>query len=311
MADAITPITGETRMAASEADLFLVQSVQQGDQSAWRQIIERYQGRLVNFARRMLAQRSDAEDIVQETFMGFLRSLPNYDPSRSLETYLFAILRNKLHDYFRKLPAGQRESLEHLSLDDAPSAWLAAETPSAHAANAEAVAAQRSALVSALRDWVEQCRAQQRFQELIVVEMLVVLGMRNKDVAETLDLTQTAVAGFKFRVLEAWKKMTQASDPGREWTDADLARDSTVGRIWREEHVSCLKRSTLGSFLLGALDDEWSTYVDFHVNQAACAVCKANLEDLKEEESRDENYRKGLAERCFASSVGFLSKPPE
>jgi RNA polymerase sigma-70 factor (ECF subfamily) len=297
-------------MAASEAELFLIEAVQKGDPAAWRQIIERYQGRLVNFARRMLAQRSDAEDIVQETFMGFLRSLPNYDATRSLETYLFAILRHKLHDYFRKLPAGQRESLEHLSLDDAPSAWLTAETPSRHAADAEAIESQRAALVHALRDWVEQCRAQQRFQELIVVEMLVVLGMRNKDVAEDLSLTQTAVAGVKFRVLEAWRKMTQASDASREWTDADLARDSTVGRIWREDHVSCLKRSTLGSFLLGALDGEWNTYVDFHVNQGACAVCKANLEDLREEESRDENYRKGLAERCFASSIGFLSRPP-
>ena len=298
-------------MAASEADIFLIEEVQRGDQSAWRQIIERYQGRLVNFARRMLSQRSDAEDIVQETFLGLLRSLPNYDKNRSLETYLFAILRHKLHDYFRKLPKGRRESLEHLGLDDAPSAWLTTETPSRHLADKENIESQRRALVEALRKYVEQCRAQQRFQELIVVEMLVVLGLRNKDVAEDLGLTQTAVAGIKFRVLDNWKKAAQQSEAAHEWSEADLAQDSTVGRIWREEHISCLKRSTLGSFLLDVLDDDWNTYIDFHVNQAACPVCRANLEDLKDEESRDDSYRKQLSERCFASSVGFLSRPPE
>ena len=89
-------------MAAGEADTYLIEAVQRGDQQAWRDVIERYQGRLLSFARRMLSQRSDAEDLVQETFLGLLRSLPNYDPRRSLETYLFAILRNKLHDHFRK-----------------------------------------------------------------------------------------------------------------------------------------------------------------------------------------------------------------
>lgn len=297
-------------MAASDADIFLIEAVRDGDQSAWRQVIERYEGRLVSFARRMLAQRSDAEDIVQETFIGLMRSLPNYDTSRSLETYLFAILRHKLHDHFRKLPKGKRESLECLSLDDSPSAWLTTETPSDYLADRENVAAQRKALIEALRGYVAQCREQQRFDELIVIEMLVVMGLRNKEVAEKLNLSQTAVAGIKFRVLENWKKITQKSETAHEWTEADLARDSTVGVIWRDERISCLKRSTLGSLLLDVLDDEWSRYLDFHLNTSGCAFCQANLEDLKQEDARDTEYRRELRERCFASSVGFLSRTP-
>ena len=111
-------------MAASEADAYLIEAVQRGEQQAWRAVIDRYQGRLLNFAWRRLAARSDAEDLVQETFLGLLRSLPNYDPGRSLETYLFAILRNKLHDHFRKMDKGQRQSLDQLEPGDAPQAWL-------------------------------------------------------------------------------------------------------------------------------------------------------------------------------------------
>jgi RNA polymerase sigma-70 factor (ECF subfamily) len=75
-------------MSGAQAEKYLIEAVQRGDQQAWREVIARYQGRLLSFARRMLAQRGDAEDLVQETFLGLLRSLPNYDPARSLETYL-------------------------------------------------------------------------------------------------------------------------------------------------------------------------------------------------------------------------------
>jgi len=295
-------------MAASQADAQLIAAIQRGEPQAWRELIDRFQGRLLSFARRMLAQRGDAEDLVQETFLGLLRSLPNYDPDRSLETYLFAILRNKLHDQFRKAEKGQRQSLEQLETDDAPAAWLDRDTPSRYVAGQENIAAQRRALVDGLHQWVERCRTQRRYQELIVIEMLTVLGLRNKEVAEDLGLSETAVAGIKFRVLEEWRKLTQAAPGAHEWQEADLAQDSTVARIWREEGISCLKRSTLGRHLLGALDDDWNVYVDFHVNQAACPRCLANLEDLREEDRRDAAEHERLRERCFASSVGFLSR---
>jgi len=297
-------------MPADEAESYLIEAVQRGDPQAWQEVIERYQGRLVSFARRMLAERSEAEDLVQETFLGFLRSLPRYDASRSLETYLFAILRNKLSDHVRRRYAGQRQSLEQLELDEAPEAWVDKETPSRHLGAQEMLAAQRQALVQCLRQWVEQCTEQGRLQDLIVIEMLVVLGLRNKEVAADLDLTEPAVAGIKFRVLDQWRKLAQSAPGGIECTEGDLAAESTVGRIWREEGISCLKRSTLGRYLLGALDEDWEQYVDFHVRQADCDRCSANLEDLRAADERDEAARQKLRERCFASSVGFLSRAP-
>lgn len=298
-------------MAASQADAYLIEAVQGGDQDAWREVIDRYEGRLISFARRMLAQQSEAEDLVQETFLGLLRSLPSYDRKRSLETYLFAILRHKLSDHFRKHQPGRRQSLDALELDDAPHTWLSTETPSGYLAGQEGVAAQRQALVDCLRAYVEQCRTQRRFQELMVVEMLMVLGLRNKEVASDLGLTETAVAGVKFRVLERWRQLTQASAAAHDWQEADLAASSTVAHIWRAEGISCLKRSTLGRYLLGALDDEWGSYVEFHAEVAGCDRCLANLDDLRSEEEGPADAREQLRQRCFASSVGFLSRRPE
>lgn len=298
-------------MAASEGDAFLIDAVQRGDSAAWNEVIDRYQGRLLSFAKRMLSQPSDAEDLVQDTFVGLLRSLPTYDPERSLETYLFAILRHKLNDYFRKMHRGQRQSLDQLDLDDTPAAWVEPSTPSTQMADQESLDAQRGALVHCLRQWVEQCETMGRFQELMVVEMLMVVGLRNKEVAADLSLTETAVAGVKFRVLERWRELTGQEIRDHEWSEADLASSSTVARIWREEGVSCPKRSTLGRHLLGALEDEWNGFIEFHVKSSGCDRCNANLDDLRSEDERDIASREKLRERCFASSVGFLSRRPD
>lgn len=298
--------------AADSSDDLLLDAVQDGDACAWRELIERYEGRLLSFATRRLSDRTEAEDTVQETFLGLIRSLPNFDRRRSLETYLFAILRNKLTDHFRKRRAGTRQSLDTLELDENPSVWISAATPSDHLAEAESKAAQRAALVEALRNWTEHCRQQQRFQDLIVVEMLVVAGLRNKEVAADLGLAETAVAGVKFRVVEQWKKAAQGSATRHHWGEADLAADSTIGRIWREEGISCLKRSTLGRFLLGVLEADWTRYVDFHTDTLRCERCLANLADLEQEEASElEATLESRRERLFASSVGFLSKRPD
>ncbi len=296
-------------MAADEGEALLIAAVQRGDEAAWRELIDRYEGRLVSFARRRLAERSEAEDLVQETFLGLLRSLPTYDASRSLETYLFAILRNKLSDHLRHRPAGRRQSLDQLTPADTPAAWVDRDTPSRHVAAQEQRAVQRAALAQALRQWVEQCIAARRFQELMIVEMLVVLGLRNKEVAADLGLSETAVAGVKFRVLEQWRKLTAASPGACDWHAADLAADSTVARIWQEEGLTCVKRTTLGRYLLGALDDDWQEYVEFHVRQADCDRCQANLADLQRADA-DAAERERLRQRCFASSVGLLSRRP-
>src|SRR5438270_2754532 len=86
----------------SESDRLLIQQIRQGDPRAWDALIARYEGRLLAFVQRRLRDRSSSEDVVQETFVGFLNSLPNFDDRRELQTYLFTIASHKLTDHLRK-----------------------------------------------------------------------------------------------------------------------------------------------------------------------------------------------------------------
>src|SRR3954447_13172229 len=86
----------------SESDRLLIQQIRQGDPRAWETLISRYEGRLLAFVHRRLRDRDASEDVVQETFVGFLNSLPNFDDRRELQTYLFTIAAHKLTDHLRR-----------------------------------------------------------------------------------------------------------------------------------------------------------------------------------------------------------------
>src|SRR5215813_283676 len=88
---------------SSESDRLLIQEIRQGDPRAWETLIARYEGRLLAFVDRRLRDRAASEDVVQETFVGFLNSLPNFDEKRELQTYLFTIASHKLTDHLRRV----------------------------------------------------------------------------------------------------------------------------------------------------------------------------------------------------------------
>src|SRR6266852_9315712 len=116
-------------MSSSNSDRFLIQQIRQGDSRAWETLIARFEGRLLAFVERRLRDRASSEDVVQETFVGFLNSLPNFDDQRELQTYLFTIASHKLTDHLRRngrhpLLTGSETSsdLLHNQLDSNPAA---------------------------------------------------------------------------------------------------------------------------------------------------------------------------------------------
>src|SRR4029079_12074762 len=99
-----------------DADSLLVERIRSGESDAWNDLIERYEGRLLAFVESRLGRRGPSEDIVQESFVGFLNSLPNYDGRRPLESYLFSICAYKPTDDWRR--GGRRPAVPLSSASD-------------------------------------------------------------------------------------------------------------------------------------------------------------------------------------------------
>ena len=66
-----------------------------GDQSAMRQLVDRFRGQVFGLCYRMLGHRQDAEDVTQESMVRALRSLGSWDQTRDFKPWLLAIAGNR------------------------------------------------------------------------------------------------------------------------------------------------------------------------------------------------------------------------
>jgi RNA polymerase sigma-70 factor, ECF subfamily len=80
----------------------LVRRVQASDEIAFREIVDRYQGKVFSIICGILRNRNDAEDIAQLVFMKIYFSIHNFDSRSSLLTWIYRITVNECYDYLRK-----------------------------------------------------------------------------------------------------------------------------------------------------------------------------------------------------------------
>ncbi len=187
---------------SSEADQLLIAKIREGDGDAWGSLIDRYEGRLLAFVESRLTNRSASEDIVQETFVGFLNSLPNYDGARSLESYLFSICAYKMTDFLRR--EGRRPAIPLSAGGDSSGTWQLdahARAASSIARSGERKRLEEDALMEAVRDQVDRWQQRGDWLKLMCIELLIVRGWANKKAAETLNITEQQVANYKFDFL--------------------------------------------------------------------------------------------------------------
>jgi RNA polymerase sigma-70 factor, ECF subfamily len=195
----------------SDSDRLLIQQIRQGDAHAWKTLIERYEGRLLAFVQRRLRDRAASEDVVQETFLGFLNSLPNFDDRRELQTYLFTIASHKLTDHLRRTG---RHPLRNLT--DSNSDLLEQQLDHQSSASSRARKDERQEMESAaivrclgqiLRDWQERGE----YVRLKVLELLWVRGWANRDVAAFLKISEQQVANYRFAAVKKLSEQIRAA----------------------------------------------------------------------------------------------------
>lgn len=91
----------------SDAELML--QLQQGNESAFDMLVERWQSPLINFFYRSLSSYEQAEDLTQVVFVRLYRASRTYQPRAKFSTFLFQIARRLLINEFRR---SQRKPLD-------------------------------------------------------------------------------------------------------------------------------------------------------------------------------------------------------
>ncbi len=96
---------------SGSSDARLVEAARQGDQSAYGELVQRYEQRLIRVICRFLRDVDLSEDLAQETFLKVYSRLDQFDPSRRFGPWLFRIGVNLTLDYLRRKKRRVRWSL--------------------------------------------------------------------------------------------------------------------------------------------------------------------------------------------------------
>ncbi|GMV23703.1 MAG: DNA-directed RNA polymerase sigma-70 factor [Acidimicrobiia bacterium] len=89
-------------------DAAAVEAARNGDQEAFRVLVDRHSRSLFRLAYRMTGKAEDAEDVVQETFIRAFRQLSRFEARSNVSTWLYRIAFNCAVDFLRARP--RRES---------------------------------------------------------------------------------------------------------------------------------------------------------------------------------------------------------
>ncbi len=296
----------------SKAEKSLVEQIRSGDPDAWSQLVDKYNGRLVAFAQTGLSQRADAEDVVQDTFISFIKSLANFRGDASLETYLFTILRRKIIDTYRS--RGSRgicfvqDVYKGKGSDGSGDAFgilpSKEQTASWYMSRDEQNDLSRDVLQDAIVDLVDKLKQSMNLRDLQIIELLFYGHIPNKDVGRIMGIDDKNIGVIKHRYIKQLAQQVQQNDNESEAVSEEF--EYILTEIWESLRLSCPKRSTIGAYLLGTLEKPWHDYVDFHLNKLGCKFCQANLDDLKDknQQAGESKFRK----RIMESTIGFLNK---
>jgi RNA polymerase sigma-70 factor (ECF subfamily) len=166
-------------------DALLVRRVLEGDTAAFTSLVDRHAAACTRFAMRMLGNREDAEDAVQESFLRAYRSLARYEERQAFRTWLFQILVNRC-----RTAAVRRQRRQRMFLVDDHAVASASVRP----------AAESTELRAELRRAIDALDPDQR--EAFVLKHVELLSYDEMSAA-----TGVGVSALKMRVKRACDRM--------------------------------------------------------------------------------------------------------
>lgn len=177
---------------AGASDLELVSRTQRGDESAFEELVYRYDRRVLSIALSFTRDADDAKDIYQEVFLRVHKALPRFEFGSEFSTWLYRIVMNVCLSY-RKREAGRAvASLDALSERD-PEFSHGEALPASHGASPDRIAQD-----SEIRRHVLEAIAALSPQERLVFTLKHLEGYKLREIAAMMDCTEGTVKRYLF-----------------------------------------------------------------------------------------------------------------
>jgi RNA polymerase sigma-70 factor (ECF subfamily) len=183
----------ENASASSIEDDGFVNRALKGNESAYKDLMEKYDRPIYFHVRKMIKEKELVEDLVQEVFMKAFKNLPSYSNEYAFSTWLYRIATNHTIDYLRK------KKLQTLSINDpykTKDGELEIQLPDeTYATDKEIIKKERKKIVQdAIENLPEKYKA--------VIQLRHMEELSYDEISEELDLPLGTVKAHIFRARE-------------------------------------------------------------------------------------------------------------
>jgi RNA polymerase sigma-70 factor (ECF subfamily) len=175
-------------------DLTLVTRVRQGDQRAFRLLVERYQRKVFSVALGMLKDKEESMDVSQEAFVKVYKYLDHFKGDSSFYTWLYRITVNICIDVLRKKNALKGEQVEF----DETVKMDAAEANIGSLGSQLGTNPQKAALRRELAEKINAALQEVPEKHRAILLLREVEGMSYEDLARTLEIPKGTVMSRLF-----------------------------------------------------------------------------------------------------------------
>lgn len=189
----------ENKEDKDDRDLELIERFQDGDLSAFDELMKRYKKQILAYVYKKIGKRSweDAEDLTQVVFMKVFKALPRWEPRAKFSTWLYRIAHNVCIDYHR---AKSRKTPSY-SIDDEEIIYGTPSTKDVYS-DPEKVAVEKET-GKMIRDAIEQLSDRQK--EVFVLYHYH--GLKIKEIAEVLGLAEGTVKIHQHRAVQKLREI--------------------------------------------------------------------------------------------------------
>lgn len=204
-ADDAPSAKGPVTRPGQDPDHALVQAVLDGDATAYRGLVERYQGRIHGVVYGMVRNKEDAKDLTQEAFVKAYQNLHRFRLQSSFYTWLCRIAMNVSIDHLRRQKVRKAELFEDgIATKDQGGVISLAHRREDPSRNLE-----RKRLGERILQALDELPEDQ--QQVVILREIE--GMAYKEIAEVMDIPEGTVMS---RLYYARKKLQAALSDERE-----------------------------------------------------------------------------------------------
>ena len=189
---------GDSVMSDRDLDWAIVQRVQNGEVSAFNQLVQKYRQPLFSTIYNMTGNREDASDIAQEVFVKAFQSIKRFRGQASFYTWLYRIAVNSSITFIKR--AKKQRFINYETIDET---LVSTEILEYFTAKTKT---EKGALLKELQEKLNEALQKLSPKHRIVVILHEVEGMNHKEIA---DITKTSEGTVRSRLHYA-KKMLQA-----------------------------------------------------------------------------------------------------